>query len=122
MPERLQQPRTMVACTAGFDRDHRRSKLLEECEHLLASQLLAQNRLLGGVHPVELENVFRRIHANSANLFHGRPPLSEIYSDLILARLMPSAAVHTNRTEHRFRAFSKRLRLTMSAEGAPRFP
>jgi hypothetical protein len=42
--------------------------------------------------------VFRRIHANSANLFHGRPPLSEIYSDLILARLMPSGAVHTNRT------------------------
>jgi hypothetical protein len=41
--------------------------------------------------------VFRRIHANSANLFHGRPPLSEIYSDLILARLMPSGAVHTNR-------------------------
>ena len=29
----------MVACTAGFDRDHRRRKLLEECEHLLASQL-----------------------------------------------------------------------------------
>src|SRR6266446_5963622 len=97
MPERLQQPRTMVACTAGFDRDHRRRKLLEECEHLLASQLLAQNRLFGGVHPVELENVFRRIHTNSANLFHGRSPLSEIYSDLILARLMPSGAVHTNR-------------------------
>jgi hypothetical protein len=37
---------------------------------------------------VKLENVFRRIHANSANLFHGRPPLSEIYSDLILARLI----------------------------------
>src|ERR1700682_3370335 len=56
-----------------------------------------ENRLLGGVHSVKLENVFRRIHANSANLFHGRPPLSEIYSDLILARLMPSGAVHTNR-------------------------
>src|SRR5712691_2012312 len=97
MPERLQQPRTMVACTAGFDRDHRRSKLLEECEHLLASQLSPQNRLLGGVHSVKLENVFRRIHTNSANLFHGRPPLSEIYSDLILARLMPLGAVHTNR-------------------------
>jgi hypothetical protein len=27
----------------------------------------------------------------------GRSPLSEIYSDLILARLMPSGAVHTNR-------------------------
>src|SRR5712691_3358513 len=99
MPERLQQPRTMVACTAGFDRDHRRSKLLEECEHLLASQLLPQNRLLGGVHSVKLENVFRRIHPNSANLFHGRPPLSEIYSDLILARLMPLEAVHTNRRQ-----------------------
>jgi hypothetical protein len=61
------------------------------------SQLLPQNRLLGGVHSVNLENVFRRIDANSANLFHGRPPLSEIYSDLILARLMPSGAVHTNR-------------------------
>jgi hypothetical protein len=31
------------------------------------------------------------------NLFHGRPPLSEIFSDLILARLMPSGVVHTNR-------------------------
>src|ERR1700694_3873148 len=98
MPRRLQQPRTMVDSRAGFYRDHRRRKLLEECEHLLASQLLAQTRLLGGVHPVELENVFRRIHTNSANLFHGRPPLSEIYSDLIVARLMPSGAVSTNRT------------------------
>src|SRR5713101_8149149 len=108
MPERLQQPRPMMACTAGFDRDHSRRNLLEECEHLLASQLLAQNRLLGGVHPVALENVFRRIHTNSANLVHGRPPLSEIYSDLILARLMPSGAVHTNRTEHPFRDFCRR--------------
>jgi hypothetical protein len=62
-----------------------------------SAQLLAQNRLFGGIHSVKLKNVFRRIHANSANLFHGRPPLSEIYSDLILARLMPSGAVHTNR-------------------------
>ena len=30
------------------------------------------------------------------NLFHGRPPLSE-YNVLILARLVPSGAVHTNR-------------------------
>src|SRR5271167_5175934 len=100
MPERLQQPRTMVACTAGFDRDHSGRKLLKECEHLLASQLLPQNRLLGGVHSVKLENVFRRIHTNSANLVHGRSPLSEIYNDLILARLMPSGAVHTNRIDH----------------------
>src|ERR1700761_7162071 len=98
MSGRLQHPRTMVTCTAGFDRDHCRCQLLEEYEHLLASQLLAQNRLLSGVHSVKLENVFRRIHANSANLFHGRPPLSEIFSDLILAHLMPSGVVHTNRT------------------------
>src|SRR6202023_2378953 len=89
----------MVACTAGLDRDHNRCKLLEECKPLLASQLLPQNRLLGGVHSVKLENVFRRIDTNSANLLHGRPPLSEIYSDLILARLMQSGAVHTNRTQ-----------------------
>jgi hypothetical protein len=63
-----------------------------------ASQLLPQIRLLGGVHPVNLENVFRRIHPNSANMSHGRPPLSEIYNDLILARLMPSEVVHTNRS------------------------
>jgi hypothetical protein len=94
----------MVACTAGFDRDHCRRKLLEECEHLLASQLLLQNRLLGDVHSVKLENVLRRIHSNSANLFHGRLPLSEIYSDLILALLMPSGAVHTNRITRGFRA------------------
>src|SRR5713226_6121808 len=92
----------MVARPAGFDRDHSRRKLLEECEHLLASQLLSQNRLLGGVHSVKLKNVFRRIHTNSANLFHGRPPLSEIYSDLILARLMPSGAVHTNRRRYTY--------------------
>src|SRR5215211_5654669 len=96
MPEGLQQPRAMMACTTSFDRDHRRRKPLEKCKHLLASQLLPQNRLLGGVHSVKLENVFRRIHPNSANLLHGRSPLSEISNDLILARLMPSGAVHTN--------------------------
>src|ERR1700756_2926378 len=88
----------MVACTAGFDRDHCRRKLLGECEHLLASQLLPQNWFLGGVHSVKLENVLRRIHPNSANLFHGRSPLSEICYDLILAHSMPLGAVHTNRT------------------------
>src|SRR5665213_526151 len=97
MPERLQQPRTMVARTAGFDCDHSRRKHLEECKHLLASQLLPQNRLLGRGYSVKLENVLRRIHTNSANLFHGRSPLTEICNDLILARLMPSGAVHTNK-------------------------
>jgi hypothetical protein len=40
--------------------------------------------------------MFRRIHTNSANLFHGRSPLFEICNDLILAQSMPSGAVHPN--------------------------
>src|SRR4051794_34647942 len=69
------------------------------CHHMLVvnRELLAQNRHLGGIHPVKLENVLRRVHPNSANLFHGRFPLSEICNDLILARSMPSGAVHSNR-------------------------
>src|ERR1700674_1790036 len=62
----------MVRCAAGLDPDHRRRKRLEEGHHLLAPKLLTQNHLLGGVHPMKLEKMFRRIHANSANLFHGR--------------------------------------------------
>src|ERR1700690_3251917 len=84
----------MVGGAAGFNPDHRWRKLLEELDHLLAPQLLTQNHLLGGVHPVKLEKTLRRIHADSANLFHGRPPLSEICNDLILAQSMPSRAVH----------------------------
>src|ERR1700687_2676229 len=94
MAERPQNPRPMVRCAAGLDPDHRRRKRLEEGYHLLAPQLLTQNHLLGGVHPVKLEKMLRRIHANSANLFHGRSPLSEICNDLILAQSMPSGAVH----------------------------
>jgi hypothetical protein len=59
--------------------------------------VLTQNRRLGRIHPMKLENVLRRVHPNSANLLHGRSPLSEICNDLILARSMPSGAVHTNR-------------------------
>src|SRR5260370_41815860 len=87
----------MMTGTTGFDRDHCRCKLREERRHLIAAQLLAQDRLLGGIHPMKLENVLRRIHPNAANLSHGRPPLSEINSnDLILALSMPSGAVPTN--------------------------
>jgi hypothetical protein len=68
----------MVTGTAGFDPDHRRCKFLEERHHLLAPQFLAQNRYTGDIHPMELKNVLRRIHPNSANLFHGRSPLFEI--------------------------------------------
>src|ERR1700731_1919137 len=96
MAERPQNPRPMGGCAAGFHPDHRRRKRLEENDHLLAPQLLTQNHLLGGVHPMKLEKMFRRVHANSANLFHGRSPLFEICNDLILAQSMPSGAVHPN--------------------------
>jgi len=42
--------------------------------------------------------MLRRIHPNPANLVHGRSPLSEINTDLILAHPMPPGAVHTNNT------------------------
>jgi hypothetical protein len=90
----------MVGSAAGFDSHYRRRKLLEKRDHLLTPQLLAQSHLLGGVHPVKLEKTFRRIHANSANLFHGRSPLSEICNDLILAQSMPSGAVYPNTPIH----------------------
>jgi len=41
--------------------------------------------------------MLRRVHSNSANLFHGRSPLFEINTDLILAHPMPPGAVHTNK-------------------------
>jgi hypothetical protein len=87
-----------MAGTTGFDRDHRRCKLQEERHHLLAPQFLAQDRYFGGIHPMKLKNLLRRIHPNSANLLPGRSPLSDINSnDLILAQSMPSGAVHTNK-------------------------
>src|SRR5208283_2003531 len=97
MPERLQQPRPMMAGAAGFDRDNRRCKLLKERYHFLAPQFLAQNRCLGSIHSMKLKKVLRRIHLNSANLFHGRSPLSEIHSRPHSGTLMPSGAVHTNK-------------------------
>jgi hypothetical protein len=85
----------MMARTTRLNRDLRRPKPLKKCHHLLAPQLLAQNRRLGTIHTVKLENLLRRIHPNADNLVHGRSPLSEICNDLSLAQSMPSAAVHT---------------------------
>src|SRR5690242_10242262 len=88
----------MMAPTTGFDRNLCRSKILEERHHLLAPQLLAQDRCFGSVDTVKLENVFRRIHSNAANLDHGRSPLSEVAHDLILAhRCRRGPSTPTNR-------------------------
>src|ERR1700739_1051884 len=84
----------MMGSAAGFDPNYRRRNLLEKLDHLLAPQLLAQNHRPGPIHPVKLEEAFRRIHPNSANLFHRRSPSSEICNELTLAHAMPSGAVH----------------------------
>jgi hypothetical protein len=43
---------------------------------------------------VNLEEAFRHIHPNSANLFHRRSLFGEIGNELNLAHAMPSGAVH----------------------------
>ena len=43
--------------------DH--TRVLNEHTLKLARQLLAQNRLLGLVHPVQLEETLRRVHADA---------------------------------------------------------
>jgi hypothetical protein len=90
---------------------YRRRKLLKKRDHLLAPQLLAQNHRLGCVHPVKLEEALRRIHPNSANLFHRRSPFSEICNDLILAHAMPSRAVHPNRPINIERTTGNKLKI-----------
>jgi hypothetical protein len=47
----------MVRATAGFEGNHGGWKFAEEGDQVLAPQLLAQDRLLGGIHPVQLEDV-----------------------------------------------------------------
>jgi hypothetical protein len=65
---------------------------------------LLELRTLGGIHPMKLKNMLRRIHPHSANLFHGRSPLSEINNnDLNLAHSMPPGAVHINNAGHPIR-------------------
>src|SRR3984893_18344322 len=93
----------MAGSAAGFDPHYRRHKLLKKRDHLLAPQLLAQNHRLGRVHPVKLEEALRRIHPNSANLFHRRSPSSEICNELTLAHAMPSGAVHPITPTNSFR-------------------
>src|SRR5258708_29894786 len=94
----------MMGSAAGFDPNYRRRNLLEKPDHLLAPQLLAQNHRLGRIHPVKLEETFRRIHPNSVNLFHRRSPSSEICNELTLAHAMPSGAVHPITPIHSMRS------------------
>src|SRR6266487_1576184 len=75
----------MMRRPTGFDADPRRRQLLKELNNLPPPQLLAQHRLLGRIHTMQLKNTLGRVHSNADKIVHGRPPLSEIYNDLILA-------------------------------------
>src|ERR1700694_45245 len=46
----------------------------QEPPHLPAPQFPPQPRPFGGIDPVQLKKMFRRIHSNSDNLVHGRLP------------------------------------------------
>jgi hypothetical protein len=48
----------MVRAATGLGADHGRRQLREEGDQVLAPQLLAQDRLLGGIHIMQLEDVF----------------------------------------------------------------
>src|SRR6266545_3677343 len=64
----------MMRRSAGFDADPRRRQLLKEFNKLPSPQLLAQHRLLGRIHTMQLENTLGRVHSNADKIVHGRPP------------------------------------------------
>ena len=47
----------MVRATTGFESNYSGRELAKEGDQVLAPQLLAQDRLLGGIYPVQLEDV-----------------------------------------------------------------
>src|ERR1700737_5248323 len=75
----------MMRRTACFDADPGRRQIPEKLNHLPPPQLLAQNRLLRRIYTMQLKNTLGRVHTNTDKIVHGRPPLSEIFNDLILA-------------------------------------
>src|SRR5215210_3058296 len=58
----------------GLNGDARGREALEEGDHVPTPQLPAQDGSFSGIDAVELEDVLGRVHADAANLFHGRPP------------------------------------------------
>src|SRR3981189_1048193 len=59
---------------AGFHPDNGWRQLGKKRQKPVAPQLPAQHHLLGGIDPVQLKNMLRRIHSNADNLVHGRLP------------------------------------------------
>src|ERR1700731_2650438 len=59
---------------AGLHPDNGWGQLGKKPQHLVAPKLPAQHRPLGGIHPMQLKKMLRRIHSNTDNLVHGRLP------------------------------------------------
>ena len=57
MAIRGQQPCQVVGRATGLECQAGRRQFLEEHQHVRSPQLPAEHRLLGGIHPVKLENV-----------------------------------------------------------------
>jgi hypothetical protein len=81
----------------SFHPDRRRGQPRKELSHLPTPERLAQNRLLGCIHPVQHKNTLGRVHPNADKIVHGRLLLYEICNDLILAQRCRRGAVHPNR-------------------------
>src|SRR5258708_39607368 len=64
----------MMRGPAGFDAHPRRRHCLKELNTLPPPQLLAQHRLLGRIHTMQLKNTLGRVHSNADKIVHGRPP------------------------------------------------
>src|SRR4051812_28139714 len=99
MAKPAQQPRPVMRGATGLDGDARGREAFEECDHVPAPQLSAQDGPLRGIDAVELEDVLRRVHANAANLLHRRPPhvrsatTSPWHSDAVQGAVHPNTCL-----------------------------
>src|SRR5689334_23802508 len=88
-----------MSCSTSFQAHLARFQLGEKANYVTPAKLLAQRRFFHGVHPVQLENMLRRVHTNSDNLRHGRLPCLRSQRPHS-GTLMPLGAVHPNTSLH----------------------
>src|ERR1700686_2520936 len=98
MTQGLQLTSPMMGRPAGLDPDSRGLQFLKERKKLLTPHLVAQNRLLGRINPVQHKNTLGRVHSNADKLVHGRlPGMRSLQRSLILAhrcRRVPSTPTY----------------------------
>ena len=74
VPQSADLARPIMRSAAGFDADPRRWQLGKKLNDLPPPQLLAQRRLLGAIHAMQLKNTLGRVHTNADKIVHGRLP------------------------------------------------